>query len=61
MDDIDGYVLITAFWGSITPPEPYDARCDDSGREFWRGHALISKYFEIEKESITKDVPEYWK
>lgn len=35
------YVLITAFIGHASGPEPWDARATDANREFWRTHALV--------------------
>lgn len=41
-DDYESYyVLITAFIGHESGPEPWDVRATDANREFWRTHALV--------------------
>lgn len=37
----DYYILITAFIGKLSGPEPWDPRATDEDREFWSTHALI--------------------
>lgn len=35
------YILITAFIGHESGPEPWDVRATDADREFWSTHALV--------------------
>lgn len=37
----DYYILMTAFIGKLSGPEPWDPRATDEDREFWSTHALI--------------------
>jgi hypothetical protein len=40
-EDPQSYILITAFVGSGSEPEPWDKNASPASREFWSGHALV--------------------
>lgn len=40
-EDFGGYVLITAFVGQRSEPEPWDRNATANSRRFWSSHALV--------------------
>ncbi len=40
-DDVGGYILITAFVGGLSEPEPWDRNATPASLDFWANHALI--------------------
>jgi hypothetical protein len=40
-DRDDEFVLITAFFGDISQPEPWDRHASEKSIEFWKTHALV--------------------
>lgn len=41
IEDEGFYILITAFIGKVTEPEPWDRNATERSREFWNSHALV--------------------
>lgn len=40
-DDYDGFVLITAFFGTKAEPEPWDRNATEKSLDFWSTHAIV--------------------
>ncbi|NMC51497.1 hypothetical protein GYA54_02070 [Candidatus Kuenenbacteria bacterium] len=40
-EDLGGYILITAFVGNLSEPEPWDRNATPASSVFWANHALI--------------------
>ncbi|HOZ36467.1 MAG TPA: hypothetical protein PLR18_01395 [bacterium] len=40
-EDVGGYILITAFVGGLSEPEPWDRNTTPASADFWANHALI--------------------
>lgn len=51
------YLLITAFVGKETPPEPWDSKATEQSVAFWNSHALVWGEEEIIPDSETLDCP----
>jgi hypothetical protein len=61
------YILITAFIGHLSEPEPWDqrsfsrqanpAQAEEKSRRFWANHALVWGMEEANPETITMDCP----
>jgi hypothetical protein len=66
-EDIDGYILISAFIGHRPEPEPWDVRnfsqqpnpaeAERRSREFWASHALVWGCEEVINNTITAECP----
>jgi hypothetical protein len=44
------FILVTAFIGKITPPEPYSPYATEESKKFWARHAFV-----WEENSVAKD------
>jgi hypothetical protein len=54
----DGYyILLSAFVGELTPPEPWDRYATSESLSFWNSHALIWGYEELISGTETRDCP----
>ncbi len=54
----DGYyVLLSAFVGGLTPPEPWDRYAAPESLTFWNLHALIWGHEEVLPGTETRDCP----
>lgn len=58
--DLPQYVLITAYFGTPTGPEPWDKRATEEDNEFWNNHAFVPELQEIVAGTETEEVPEYF-
>ncbi len=54
-DDVN--ILLTAFVGAKSEPEPWDNRADQNSLEFWQRHALVFGFESIDQTSITEVCP----
>lgn len=54
------YILITAFFGYIVGPEPFDKHSTKQSLQYWKGHALVGDYFDVDDSTVTTIPPEYW-
>ncbi len=52
-----GYILVTAFIGTKTPPEPLPGSDSKKLKKFWSTHALSYNSVELDKSTITDKVP----
>lgn len=52
-----GYILVTAFLGSESEPEPWDRRATPAARQFWNSHALIWNSAAVLPETLTAICP----
>lgn len=53
----NSYVLITAYWGEVAEPEPWDKRATPKSRKFWEKHALVWGSVEAIKKTRRKSCP----
>lgn len=54
----DGYyILLSAFVGGLTPPEPWDKFANPESLPFWNSHALIWGHEEVLPGTETRDYP----
>ncbi|MEI8269811.1 MAG: hypothetical protein WCG45_00420 [bacterium] len=51
------FILITAFIGSIAPPEPWDRNATSESRNFWNTHALVWGSQEVISGTESLDCP----
>ncbi len=51
------YILLSAFVGGLTPPEPWDEHATPESFTFWNEHALIWGCEEIVPGTETRDCP----
>jgi len=51
------YVLITAFIGDLSEPEPWDRNATSQSRDFWNTHALVWGSEEVILETETTQCP----
>jgi hypothetical protein len=56
-DHPDSYLLITAYEGSMSEPEPWDKGLTPASREFWASHALIWNSCEVFLDTLTLICP----
>lgn len=52
-----GYLLVTAFVGSESEPEPWDPRATAAAYDYWNGHALIWNSAPVKPETLTAICP----
>lgn len=57
----EGYILITAFWGELGGPEPYDLRSTEQSRDFWHNHAFVDGSVQYDASTVTNETPDQWK
>ena len=52
-----GYILVTAFLGSESEPEPWDRRATPAALRFWSDHALIWNSVPVLPDTLTAICP----
>jgi hypothetical protein len=53
----NAYILITAYFGLLASPEPWDPNADATARDFWNTHALVWDPDTVELRSVTNTCP----
>jgi len=51
------WVIQTAYYGTLHPPEPFDPNRNDDSIGFWKSHALIWGYTEVIAGTVQEDCP----
>lgn len=51
------WLIQTAYFGSLHPPEPFDTGKTPESLSFWKSHALVWGYTEVIAGSMSKECP----